>query len=59
MGTALTLLAILLAVILVPLVVSRIARRRSDDIDGYLDDQHGGDGGRQGSWPAGGGHFGA
>ena len=59
METALILLAIVAVVVMIPLGVSRIARRRSHDIDGYLDEQHGGDAGRQGSWPAGGGHFGA
>ena len=58
METALILLAILAAVVLIPVGISQIARRRSGDIDGYLDEQHGGNGGRQGSWPAGVGHFG-
>ena len=59
METALILLAIVVAVVMIPLGISRITRRRSDNIDGYLDEQHGGDGSRKGSWPAGGGHLGA
>lgn len=58
MGTALILLGLLVAIVVIPLVVGRISKRHSADVDGYLYEQHGSTSGRQGSWPAGGGHIG-
>lgn len=57
METGLILLGIVAALILIPLTVSRITSRWSDEVDGYLEEQHE-SGGREGSWPAGGGHIG-
>ena len=58
MGTALTLLAILVALVAIPLLVNRVARRQQSDVDDYMDEQHGDGTGRDGSWPGGGGHIG-
>ena len=58
MGTALTLLAILVAAVVIPLLVNRVVRRHQSDVDDYVDDQHSDGAGRKGSWPGGGGHIG-
>ena len=58
MVIALTLLAILAAAIVIPLLVNRLVRRQQSDVDDYLDEQHGDGTGRDGSWPGGGGHIG-
>lgn len=58
-GTALMLLAILVAATAIPLLVIRRVRRCQSDVDGYLDQQHSGDTRRKGSWPySGGGYIG-
>lgn len=58
MGTALVLLTIVAAIVVIPLLFSRLTRRYSSEVDDYLDEQHADGSGRRGSWPAGGGHIG-